>query len=400
MSTLSTLKSQDFFPQQPYLKKTMVNITEWNPDQVTISDPNVNDAWKTCVIQGVYFGENEYNGMLGARISSIFVIMFVSTAFTVFPLLAKTFKRLKMPLYVYLFARYFGAGVIIATAFIHLLDPAYSEIGGQSCVGMTGNWAVYSWCPAIVLLSVFIIFLIDVVSDVYVERKYGISDSCGHGGNDEMMNAVVRNGSEAGVVHNHAGHEDSPDLELTKDDLKSSSGSISDNSTVVNEKDFRSQIAAFLVLEFGIIFHSVMIGLNLGSVGEEFTTLYPVLVFHQSFEGLGIGSRLSAIPWPKHISYVWAYALCIAYGLVTPVAIAIGLGVRKTYIASSYDANIVSGVLDSISAGILIYTGLVELLARDFIFEKVYKNNLRQLAFMIVCTILGCGLMALLGKWA
>jgi zinc transporter 1/2/3 len=27
-------------------------------------------------------------------------------------------RRLKLPLYVYLFARYFGAGVIVATAFI------------------------------------------------------------------------------------------------------------------------------------------------------------------------------------------------------------------------------------------------------------------------------------------
>ncbi len=142
-----------------------------------------------------------------------------------------------------------------------------------------------------------------------------------------------------------------------------------------------------------------MIGLNLGSVGDEFKTLYIVLVFHQSFEGLGIGARLSAIPWPSHISYVWAYLLCIAYGLVTPIAVAIGLGVRATYISSSYNANIVSGVLDAISAGILIYTGLVELLARDFIFEKTYKD-LKQLLFMIFSLLWGAGLMALLGKWA
>jgi hypothetical protein len=42
---------------------------------------------------------------------------------------AKTVKSLRIPQYVYLFARNFGTGVIVATAFVHLMDPAYGEIG-------------------------------------------------------------------------------------------------------------------------------------------------------------------------------------------------------------------------------------------------------------------------------
>jgi len=63
-------------------------------------------------------GENEYDGRLGARVSALFVILIVSTALTFFPVVATRVKRVKIPLYVYLFARYFGAGVIVATAFI------------------------------------------------------------------------------------------------------------------------------------------------------------------------------------------------------------------------------------------------------------------------------------------
>jgi zinc transporter 1/2/3 len=63
-------------------------------------------------------GENEYDGRLGARISAIFVILVVSSAFTFFPVLVTRSKKLRIPLYVYLFARYFGTGVIVATAFI------------------------------------------------------------------------------------------------------------------------------------------------------------------------------------------------------------------------------------------------------------------------------------------
>ena len=37
-----------------------------------------------------------------------------------------------------------------------------------------------------------------------------------------------------------------------------------------------------------------------------------------------------------------------------------GLGIRSTYNPGSTTASIVSGILDAFSAGILIYTGLVE----------------------------------------
>lgn len=81
----------------------------------------------------------------------------------------------------------------------------------------------------------------------------------------------------------------------------------------VRKNSFRQQIAAFLILEFGVIFHSVVIGLNLGVVGDEFSTLYPVLVFHQSFEGLGIGTRMLSMPF-KPGSWL-PRLLCTAYGL-------------------------------------------------------------------------------------
>jgi zinc transporter 1/2/3 len=161
------------------------------------------------------------------------------------------------------------------------------------------------------------------------------------------------------------------------------------------ERAFRQQIAAFLILEFGVIFHSVIIGLNLGVVGDEFSTLYPVIVFHQAFEGLGIGARLSAIPFPARLRWM-PWALCAAYGLTTPLAIA----VSTQYDSGSFTANVVSGVLDSVSAGILMYTGLVELLARDFLFNKDRSRNRNDIIFMLVCLFLGVGIMALLGKWA
>jgi zinc transporter 1/2/3 len=324
---------------------------------------------------------NEYNGQLGARISSIFVIFIVSSAATFFPVLAQRAPRLRIPLYVYLFAKYFGAGVIIATAFIHLLEPAYDKIGGNSCVGLTGHWADYSWCPAIVLTSLMAIFLLDFGAERWVEIKYGVCRE-----DPELMMA---SGSEV--------HSDS-DLRVVRTDVNQVKEVEAQTQELAIERSVKQQIAALLILEFGVIFHSVIIGLNLGVAGDEFATLYPVLVFHQSFEGLGIGARMSSIPFKKGSWLPWI--LCAAYGLTTPISTAIGLGVRSTYNPGSFTASVVSGVLDSISAGILLYTGLVELLARDFLFDPHRTQDDRRLAFMVLTMLLGAGLMALLGKWA
>lgn len=358
-------------------------------------------------------GGNEYNGRLGARISALFVILIVSSAATFFPVVAARVRWVRINIYVYLFARYFGAGVIIATAFIHLLDPAYGEIGPNTCVGMTGGWSTYSWPPAIVLTSVMLVFLLDFGAEQYVENRYHLQHS--HQNVETIITDQPSNGEgnavhDRGLSHNqmHSGDQDESfhsaiaaqasrplDKEPKKNDLEIAS----DSSELMTETAFRQQIAAFLILEFGVIFHSVIIGLNLGTAGDEFSTLYPVLVFHQSFEGLGIGARMSAIPFPRRFSWL-PWALCAGYGLTTPIAIAIGLGLRTTYDAGSFTANVVSGVLDSISAGILIYTGLVELLARDFLFNPELTRNSKRLIFMIVCVFLGTALMALLGKWA
>lgn len=245
----------------------------------------------------------------------------------------------------------------------------------------------------------------DLGAQRYVEVKYGCVE-------EENLEDLV-------TGRNHNGHQHSlgpvtPAIALTSNDIeaarhqsidkKDDSNQVSERSSIsskVNAMEtqaYRQQIAAFLVLEFGVIFHSVIIGLNLGVVGSEFSVLFPVLVFHQSFEGLGIGARMSAIPFPKKSWLPWI--LCGLYGLTTPIAIAIGLGLRTTYNPNSVTANIISGVFDSISAGILIYTGLVELLARDFLFDPLRTRDTKRLTFMVVCVLLGAGVMALIGKWA
>lgn len=80
--------------------------------------------------QGHCDGGNEYDGRLGVRISAIFVILFGSVMGAWFPVFAKRRQGLKVPETAFFVAKYFGSGVIIATAFIHV-SPFPSPLGPE-----------------------------------------------------------------------------------------------------------------------------------------------------------------------------------------------------------------------------------------------------------------------------
>jgi solute carrier family 39 (zinc transporter), member 1/2/3 len=122
-----------------------------------------------------------------------------------------------------------------------------------------------------------------------------------------------------------------------------------------------AQLVGIAILEFGVLLHSVLIGLTLAVTGpDQFVVLFVVLVFHQTFEGLGLGSRLAYVELPPKYARLGPYVAALIFGVATPVGIAIGLGIRNTYAPEGATASIVAGILDALSAGILIYTGLVE----------------------------------------
>lgn len=161
-----------------------------------------------------------------------------------------------------------------------------------------------------------------------------------------------------------------------------------------------AQLTSIFILEFGVVFHSIFIGLTLAVAGEEFVVLYIVLVFHQTFEGLGLGSRLATTPWPASKEWL-PWLLGALYGISTPLSIAVGLGVRESLSTDGRAMLLVNGIFDSISAGILIYTGLVELMAHEFMFNQdMRRSKISVVLAAFGCMVLGAGLMAVLGKWA
>ena len=88
------------------------------------------------------------------------------------------------------------------------------------------------------------------------------------------------------------------------------------------------------------------------------------------FEGLGLGTRLAFLKLPARLNYVPIVG-AVAYSFVTPLGMAIGLGARTSVAMTAAGASISSGVLDSISSGILLYTACVELMVRRLFFDWI-----------------------------
>lgn len=337
---------------------------------------------------------NEYDGRMGLRISSVFVIMVGSMFGSIFPVLMSHWRGAEGFLsWAFFIAKYFGSGVIIATSFIHLLGPA-EEALTNPC--LTGPITEYSWTEGIILMTIVVLFFVELMVMRFSRFGSGHSHDIEEDSHDHLDVVATAHGETLSETKSHIPGEDHLGHSRDHDAVELTDKNLSKSEL----EEYMAQLTAVFVLEFGIIFHSIFIGLTLAVSGDEFTTLYVVLVFHQTFEGLGLGSRLATISWPRSKRFT-PYLLGLAYGVSTPIAIAIGLGVRKSYPPEGRTTLIVNGIFDAISAGILIYTALVELMAHEFMFSaSMRKAPLRTVlsAFILLC--LGAALMALLGKWA
>lgn len=186
-------------------------------------------------------------------------------------------------------------------------------------------------------------------------------------------------------AHKHAHRSTSPYAEPTQE---------------MTEAQRKKQLLQCLLLEAGILFHSVFIGMALSvATGTSFMVLLVAITFHQTFEGFALGSRISAINFPVGSVKPWLMAL--AYGTTTPIGQAIGLGIHTLYDPASQTGLLMVGFMNAISSGLLLFAGLVELLAEDFLSDESYiilqgKRRLQA----CVSVVGGAALMALVGAWA
>ncbi|KAK8052701.1 ZIP zinc transporter [Apiospora saccharicola] len=271
----------------------------------------------------------------------------------------------------FIFIKQFGTGVVISTAFVHLFTHA-SLMFENKCLGRIP----YEATPAAILLAgVFVSFVVEFLSHRFFARRQ-------------------------------------------TDDQQAS-----------------SDLVNIFVLESGILFHSLLIGITLVVTGDSFfVTLAVVIGFHQLFEGIALGSRIAELglprmramvqvptgssygtmsndevpllggnntPAPTGISTKRKLFLASGFAFVTPLGMILGMAVLHRFNGNDPFTIVALGSLDAFSAGILVWTGVVEMWAKDWLAggEMADQNNIRT-GLGLLGLISGMTLMGVLGKWA
>ena len=124
-----------------------------------------------------------------------------------------------------------------------------------------------------------------------------------------------------------------------------------------------------------------------------------LILLLETFEGLALGSRIGGLNWKEGAIKPWLMAL--AYGLTTPIGQALGLATRSLYEPESQTGLLMVGIMNSISSGLLVFAGLVELLAEDFLSDESWqelRGKKRITAF--ICVVAGAAGMSIVGAWA
>lgn len=339
---------------------------------------------------------------------------------------------MQVPKLCFFVAKYFGTGVILATAWMHLLSPASDNLRDE-CLG--DILPDYDWTMGIGLMTTMVMFLLEILVS-HFDFGFGSVHGHSHGASRDLKRDT---GAAIGYLGDgqsrHAGAADSassaaasstgPGMTATAAgaDLYGKDGipvlrsepcypapGGEDHHMGHHHREhvegdgghansYAAQMTAIFVLEFGVIFHSIFIGLTL-AVTDNFLVLFVVLVFHQTFEGFGLGARLATTTWPSSRSWT-PYVLGMLYAVSTPLATGVGLAVNRSLALDAAASKIVNGVFDAISGGILMYTGLVELVAHEFMFNpEMRRAGLGVQLLAYACVASGAGVMALLANWA
>jgi zinc transporter ZupT len=85
----------------------------------------------------------------------------------------------------------------------------------------------------------------------------------------------------------------------------------------------------------------------------------------------------------------------------TPIGQAIGIATHSLYSPDSEIGLLLVGTMNAISAGLLIFASLIELLSEDFLSDESWRV-LRGRSRVIACALvfLGAFCMSLVGAWA
>ncbi|KAL2756539.1 hypothetical protein ACRALDRAFT_1080749 [Sodiomyces alcalophilus JCM 7366] len=421
------------------------------------------------------------------HVGALILILVLSTVSCSIPLLSRGSSGGRLQKKIIFYCQHFGTGVLLATAFVHLLPTAFLSLT-DPCLpyffskGFTPMAGVVAMIAALIVVALEMYLATRGAGHAHSQHYHFWDEGEGEGeGNDAFKGTSSTNGHHvSGLSARGSRNPRSSDFELDAMDARQgliagasprpSNGSrfagsrASDGrdgfsgSNGVNGADSADSIAGgdqnddsdldletheldavpvkshhaqhehqhqhqhpeehpstprvitpeeqarllrqCLMLEGGILFHSIFIGMAISvATGPTFVAFLIAVSFHQTFEGLALGSRIAAIQLPRRSARPWLMVL--AFGATTPLGQLIGLVLHNMYDPMSQTGLLMVGFMNAISSGLLLFAGLVQLLAEDFLTEKSYitlVGRRRWRAYMAVVS--GAMLMAIVGGFA
>ncbi|KAI3989308.1 hypothetical protein MKX01_004857 [Papaver californicum] len=371
------------------------------------------------------------------KMIAIVAILISGAAGIALPLIGKERKFLRTDSNLFFAAKAFAAGVILATGFVHILPDA-TEALTNTCLPET-PWLKFPFAGFIAMMSALLTLVADFVGTQFYEKKQqkhneeeearrvAMEEENGYesllesgadgqivtvlGGNSQSShtNSKVFGAEEGGGMHivgmrAHAAHHSHNHMQ-GKDACDSHAviehGHGHGHSHGFGDEDDMAEgirhVVVSQILELGIVSHSVIIGLSLG-VSHSPCTIRPLIAalsFHQFFEGFALGGCISQAQLKKLSTMLMAFF----FAVTTPAGIGMGTGIASFYNSNSPRALVVEGVLDSISAGILVYMALVDLIAADFLSKRM-RCNVKLQIISYFALFLGALSMSSLAIWA
>ncbi|PHU09395.1 Fe(2+) transport protein 3, chloroplastic, partial [Capsicum chinense] len=361
-------------------------------------------------------GRQDNSAALTLKMVAISAILIAGVCGVGIPLIGKKHRFLRTDSNLFFTAKAFAAGVILATGFVHMLPGATSSLTNP-CLPKS-PWTKFPFAGFIAMMAALATLVVDFVGTQYYERKQEkqnqkdqtdsgdlVSESAIVPVDPKPRNEKLFGEEEGGAIHivgihahaAHHRHNHSQEHGDVREHSHAHGHSHSHSFGGGDEEGGVRHVVVSQVLELGIVSHSIIIGISLG-VSESPYTIRPLLValsFHQFFEGFALGGCISQAQFNSLRSTVMA----TFFAITTPLGIAIGVGAASSYDPHSPRALVVEGILNSISAGILVYMALVDLIAADFLSKRMSCNTRLQVVSYFAL-FLGAGLMSLLAIWA
>uniref|UniRef100_A0ACD5U7T8 Uncharacterized protein n=1 Tax=Avena sativa TaxID=4498 RepID=A0ACD5U7T8_AVESA len=380
------------------------------------------------------------DGAAAARLKtgSLLAILIASAVGVCLPVaLTRAFKGREGYARGLLLVKCYAAGVILSTSLVHVLPDAYAALA-DCAVASQRPWRDFPFAGLLCLIGALLALLVDLSASSHLEAHGHVVQ---HQEEEEQTPYAPIPTTKKAPVFELAGEmsprkgafllddeDPAPRADRNGGDTDRDDVALfgrarlvrSDEPVVVpsggchggghhevvevgggeEEEARKKQKMVSKVLEIGIVFHSVIIGVTLG-MSQDVCAIRPLVValsFHQVFEGMGLGGCIAQAGFGMAtVGY-----MCMMFSVTTPLGILLGMAVfhMTGYDDSSPNALIIEGLLGSLSAGILVYMALVDLISLDFFHNKMMTSSLKLKKASYIALVLGSASMSILALWA